>query len=746
VIGVESVLPNVVLNKSLISEIQNYVFNEYYDLYLGGIVSKKDYSKQAISFIKLDANAGRNTILVPMNSQNEITDSIQLEVLRYLFKNIKQCSPESYLGLINYFLIFDQKENSTNSLRSSSSGGNRIKGKLFISFPNISLDLKRIGDLKLSSNSLNKYLTKKSANVNYNKELIEYGYLTMSSEHRIIALLNQEEALQQILFGIWLNFPDESFKKKPSEEMLESFLAKNKLLIYEKCSNFIYRSNKIDEINTPSVNEGVFLMILFISGIPFYYEVKGIPNEKERTSTNEFSNEWLILKKEFSIEKGKSETIEINTGMDKGVSIESMSRFINKKFNNLQTSTASVVTSTRSKNNFKDPLNEIFEMDDDSNKNYPMNYDYPLSRKVIPKQNNFNTVDIDNNKHHKRMISGSEETLTISSSKGTSMVNSQTGNSSNTLNNSRHKKHLSLNEFKNSNDVTLKVFKCLQQSQFKDNPISSQIIKIPKPVKHNRSDIPETPTNPSKLISYNLDSNSGIKSAFDIIFDQAKNIQVLQDKVMSLQSELEKVVLRLKLTSEERGSICSSCQEKKNTTSAGTNTSFEISKSNDNQNTEVNNNSMKLTKKDSTLSQKQADKCEDDEKSYRYNNFLNENSINFPKQFLDIHSGNFELNDNFDNIHYQDTLFTPQHGAGNNFIDLTQNQPEQSRLITVNITPKNQMTNFDITDTSIDPPSGRLFLKVPSMYKNNNSLLFDNNDYHHTSTRHSAHRLNVTLY
>jgi hypothetical protein len=441
-------LPKIVLNKGFIGEIQNYIFNEYYDNYIGGLVYRRDYSKECVNLIGLDTNTGKNVILVPWNSNQEITDTMQLDILRTLFKNIKQLSKDSYLGLINYFLIFDQKE--TNSMRQSSKG-QKMKGKLFISFPNISLDLKRISTLKLSTNTLNKYLTKKSANVNYPKDQIDWGYLTMSSEHRIIALLNTDEALQQILFGLWMNFPDESFKKKPSEEMLEAFLTKNKLLIYEKCSNFILKSSKIDEINTPSVNEGVFLLILFISGIPFCYEIKGIPNEKETTYSNEFSNEWLILKKEFSIDKGKIEAIELEPNFDKGVVIESMTRFINKKFsnNNLQSSIQSAGTSTRSKN-FKDPLNELFETD--SAKNYPMNYDYPLSRSTVPKQS-LNTIETDGmrtNSRHKRMASNSEETLTISSSKGTvSMVNSQAGNSTNTLNTSKHKKQLSMTELNN---------------------------------------------------------------------------------------------------------------------------------------------------------------------------------------------------------------------------------------------------------------------------------------------------------
>jgi hypothetical protein len=406
--------------------------------------------------VKLDSNsnAGKNLIIVPLNCNNEMNDGHQLEILRTIFKNIKQQSRDSYLGLINYFLIFDQKSEANNNLRNSSSSLNRIKGKLFVSFPNISLDLRRISVYKLSTNTLNKYLTKKSANVHYDKDLTNFGYLTITNEHRIVALLNKEEAFQQILFGIWLNFPDDSFKKKPSDEVLDGFINKNKLLIYEKCAQFIFKSAKIDEIHTPSISEGVFFMLLFIGGIPFCFEVKSIPNEKEKFTNNDFGNEWLILKKEFSIDKGRLETIEIDTGFDKGITIESMTRFINKKFtNNLTSSVTSIVTSTSRSKNFKDPLTEIFETDnDDRNVNY---YDYPLSRKVIPppKQNSFNTIETDGmnfNSRHRRRVSGSEETLTISSSKGTSMANSQTGNSTNTLSNSRHKKQLSMNEFKNS--------------------------------------------------------------------------------------------------------------------------------------------------------------------------------------------------------------------------------------------------------------------------------------------------------
>jgi hypothetical protein len=258
----------------------------------------------------------------------------------------------------------------------------------------------------------------------------------------------------------------------------------------------------------------------------------------------------------------------------------------------------------------------------------------------------------------------------------------------------------------------------------------SQFNKIPKPIKHNRSDIPETPTESNHLI--NLDNGSNIKNALDIIFDQARNIQILQEKVMSLQSELEKVVLRLRITNDDKSMNCTSCSGRRNAKSVGTNTtSLEAHRTviEHNDYEEAEPSMTKLSKKSSSMSQHRP---KDRRSDNNFDDFLFENSINFPRQFLGIHSNHCDT-ENFDNIP-DNTLFSPSNQHGN-IIDLTQHPSDQTSKVIINMTPK----NIDVTDISIEPLSGRNFLKVPSMYKTNtSSCLYEKT----TDVRRSQH-LNV---
>jgi hypothetical protein len=126
----------------------------------------------------------------------------------------------------------------------------------------------------------------------------------MSMEHRIVALLANKESISQIIFGIWLNFPNEkNIKKNISDENLNNLILKYKEEIYEKCINFLLASEKINEINSASPDESVFILIVFFNGIPFNYEVKIYPNEMEKSKEGEFSNEWILAKAEFFLEK-----------------------------------------------------------------------------------------------------------------------------------------------------------------------------------------------------------------------------------------------------------------------------------------------------------------------------------------------------------------------------------------------------------------------------------------------------------
>jgi hypothetical protein len=221
-----------------------------------------------------------------------------------------------------------------------------------------------------------------------------------------------------------------------------------------------------------------------------------------------------------------------------------------------------------------------------------------------------------------------------------------------------------------------------------------------------------------------------MKNAFDIIFDQAKSIQLLQEKVTSLQNELEKVVIKLKSQNDDRSLTCS-CSgkrsvDKPNMISTGMNTSLDHNQP-DNQ---IGDNSIKS---------KNSNKFDENEKYDRFDHFLNENSINFPKQFLDIDSKHFDSREDNTAFNIKNSI---QKNENMSLYSPINNNCEKnifSKINHINL-PKDQ-TNFDITSTSVDPSSFRYVLKVPSICKNNGSILHD--DTGEINIRNSQKIINV---
>lgn len=278
-----------------------------------------------------------------------------------------------------------------------------------------------------------------------------------------------------------------------------------------------------------------------------------------------------------------------------------------------------------------------------------------------------------------------------------------------------------------------------------------------------------------------------IENAYEIIYDQAKSIQTLQDKILNLQSELDLVLSKLKNHEDkDKSSTNCSCGRRSNNNvnnfvSTGTNTSLDLhnnncnksnshSLSNNNQN--ASKRSIKAQENTSRSHHSQTKQNIKSEEDYRYDNFLNENSINFPKQFLDSdfkqekeELTNYNINTTNTNMSHfniieknyklmqkNENIFTPTNN-NNSLVDTINFNTEQStvkeEILKNKIVPLKNMldsdlkvkplpspnglhfnmpNNIDITSTSIDPPSYRYFLKVPSLiYKSGNSILIDEN-------------------
>jgi hypothetical protein len=294
-------------------------------------------------------------------------------------------------------------------------------------------------------------------------------------------------------------------------------------------------------------------------------------------------------------------------------------------------------------------------------------------------------------------------------------------------------------------------------------------------------------------------------NAYEIIYDQARSIQALQEKITILQRELETVVIKLK--TQEENSLNCSCGKKtnKNLISTGTNTSEDLHTCNQSQSNHQSvqnefqrssSNSMRsdrlkdASKKNINQNENSGSNIKQTEAEFRYDNFLNENSINYPKQFFEQYD-KFDKYDKYDKydvshskereeaqvtgfnvtntqtnisninnlsnlnlieknlnlMHYNPHMFTPTNN-NNSLIDIANNinfnieQPKEDKIFMPKIdfasynpaVPKldfinKQLNSIDMTTTSIDPPSYRYVLKVPSIiYKSNNSILIEDNN------------------
>jgi hypothetical protein len=408
-IRADEVIPDILVTKSLLQEIHNYVFNDFYGIYLGNLLYQYDRERKTLTYLAIERGQNHtgssNFLMNPklMDTKVEVKESL-MSIIEKAYKNIKSLTVNDnslYLsGIFNFHFYFNRETSLDNS--------NRTNLKAYCLLPNINLEMKRINKITLSKNALSKFLV----NGKNETELINIndarnGYLAMSSKHRLITLYNNEASLKEILFGIWIYTPEEKINKSQmNDQSFSELIDRYKILIYEKCLSYVLKSKKIEVINSPSPDEGVFLLVLFFSNYQCFLEVKLMPNEKDKvTSLSEFSqysNDWLIMKKKLLInfEQGVSGmTIKLKpNSVDKILTVRN---YINKKFMvsgaksfqgtssmnklkgnpNIQTITNSISTNK----NFKDPLNELFEEE--------VNYNFPLAmNNGIPIKRNHNNI------------------------------------------------------------------------------------------------------------------------------------------------------------------------------------------------------------------------------------------------------------------------------------------------------------------------------------------------------------------
>ena len=450
-------------------EIQNYICNDFYDVYNGKLKSSIDAENRQINFTGIDIinsqsvceTWDRNLVLNPKQTSNKTEiKNFKLNFFKR-FLNEKRKIENSFLSelaknnnfpeknstsLFNFYFYFHREKSLDCSYT--------VNGKIYCIFPNINLELKRINKIPISRSVLSKFLVNGGRLDKLENEEAEQlknlerknGFLAMSSKHRLITLQNTPESRKEILFGIWLNLSEEKVTKSSiNEGMLNKILKRYSEDIYDKCLNFLMMSKKIDVINSPSPDEGIFLLCLFLNGAQYFYEVKVLPNEKEKvfqdpenkSCLSNYSNEWLIVKKNFEFEnisnmqnfpskisffpqkKSNYENLLIKFNLSEGQSqnkIYSANGYFKKKYilnrkdslRNSNNTNLQNITSNKARNlysigvkcekgkstntNFKDPLNEIFE-DEFDKETVTLKYDFPLS---IPKKQSKLSIDAKN--------------------------------------------------------------------------------------------------------------------------------------------------------------------------------------------------------------------------------------------------------------------------------------------------------------------------------------------------------------
>ena len=349
-----NLIPSISGTQGFLLCVNNYLHNDERDEIICNVISQFNTNNLNERFSIINNNSNNINLNLLMNPKIQYEEKIykknKYKLIESTYRKVKKLKKELSKSGENFFqnfLIFKRikTENKLEKLKPY----NDIKSTLYTLFPNINFELMRIKKLSLSSKfNLNKLLMDRHhSTIKIGNQAIINGFLSMTAEKRIITLtddtsfknLENSQSLKQIIFGIWISLKHEDSSLYDS---IEELLIKYKYLIYKKCFEFILVSSKIETIFSPSPDEGMFLLIIFFKGSQQFYEVKVIPNEEDKNFINEnlsnnsnhdvenilenFSNQWLIMKRTF--------TLKENIGFDlsdsmKNVKIESAINYIN---------------------------------------------------------------------------------------------------------------------------------------------------------------------------------------------------------------------------------------------------------------------------------------------------------------------------------------------------------------------------------------------------------------------------------
>lgn len=318
-IKITELIPEIKMSKDIIAWISSYVNNENCKEVLCGIKSEVDYN--SYPYIEkyqqiCDNNDEVNCLLNPQKIYDKPSiNKLIYSLVENIYKKIKKLKKELSRSTAHYI-------NSFITIQKSSSNENKCR--LHTIIPNITFEFKQIQSLPLSRDiKLNKLLVsnKKSLRTKTGDELTN-GFLTMSNDKSIVSLLDDtatpnSKNAKKIIFGIWLSIKQEDVS---SYQSIADIIERNKQFLYRKCFDFLNISSKMETIYSPAPDEGVFLLALFLKGGYLFFEVRVLPNEEDKKfsisnskyNLDTFTNQWLIIKRKFTIETNTTIDIDAN--------------------------------------------------------------------------------------------------------------------------------------------------------------------------------------------------------------------------------------------------------------------------------------------------------------------------------------------------------------------------------------------------------------------------------------------------
>ena len=375
-IKITEMIPEMRMSKDIIAWINRYVYNENCKEVVCGLKSEVDYNSYPYieKYCQIcDNNEDVNLLLNPQKIYDKFSiNKLIYSLVENIYKKIKKLKKELSLSTEHYINSFitiqkiDTKE---------------IKCRLHTIIPNINFEFKQIESLPLSHDvKLNKLLVSNKKSIKTkNGDILTNGFLTMSNDKSIISLLDDtsnphSKNTKKIIFGIWLSLKQDEVS---SYQSIADIIERNKHFLYRKCFDFLNMSSKIETIYSPSPDEGIFLLAFFLKGGYLFFEVRVLPNEEDKKfsisnnsqyNLDTFTNQWLIIKRKFTIEN--NETIELDKNIYK---VNYVTNYINKlngitnisenskKLLKSVISSSTVFTKLKAMSPNFDPMPELFE-------------------------------------------------------------------------------------------------------------------------------------------------------------------------------------------------------------------------------------------------------------------------------------------------------------------------------------------------------------------------------------------------